>query len=88
MIKSSADVELMAESGRLLASMFTHLDGLPLAGMSTLEINDRVEAFIVDQLNARPARATTATLIQAGTMARAGNIWIKTSPPEGWLRFC
>lgn len=45
----------MAEAGRLLASVFAHLDGLALAGMSTLEINDRVEAFIVDQLDARPA---------------------------------
>ena len=55
MTKSPAEVELMAESGRLLASVFTHLDSLPLAGMSTLEINDRVEAFITNQLNARPA---------------------------------
>ncbi|MFT4955581.1 MAG: methionyl aminopeptidase [Brevundimonas sp.] len=55
MIKSPAEVELMAESGRLLASVFTHLDGLTLAGMSTLDINDRVEAFITGQLNARPA---------------------------------
>ena len=45
----------MAEAGRLLASVFAHLDGLTLAGMSTLEINDRVEAFIVDELGARPA---------------------------------
>ncbi len=45
----------MAEAGRLLASVFVHLDGLPLAGMTTLEINDRVEAFIVDRLGARPA---------------------------------
>ena len=45
----------MAEAGRLLASVFTHLDGLTLAGMSTLEINDRVEAFITDDLKARPA---------------------------------
>ena len=45
----------MAESGRLLASVFTHLDGLTLAGMSTLEVNDRVEAFIVGDLGARPA---------------------------------
>lgn len=55
MTKTPAEVELMAESGRLLASVFTHLDGLSLAGMSTLEINDRVEAFIVDDLQARPA---------------------------------
>lgn len=45
----------MAEAGRLLASVFAHLDGLALAGMSTLEINDRVEGFIVDELGARPA---------------------------------
>ncbi len=55
MTKTPAEVELMAEAGRLLASVFTHLDGLTLAGMSTLEVNDRVEAFIVDTLNARPA---------------------------------
>lgn len=45
----------MAESGRLLASVFGMIDRLPLAGMSTLEINDRVERFIVDDLAARPA---------------------------------
>jgi len=55
MIKTAAEIELMAESGRLLASVFAHIDTLPLAGMSTLEINDRVEAFIVDDLKARPA---------------------------------
>lgn len=55
MTKTPAEVELMAEAGRLLASVFTHLDALPLAGMSTLEINDRVEAFIVGDLHARPA---------------------------------
>ena len=55
MTKTHEEIELMAESGRLLASVFTHLDGLPLAGMSTLEVNDRVEAFIVDDLGARPA---------------------------------
>lgn len=55
MTKTPAEIELMAESGRLLASVFTWLDGLPLAGMNTLEINDRVEAFITDNLAARPA---------------------------------
>jgi methionyl aminopeptidase len=55
MTKTPAEVELMAESGRLLASVFTHLDTLPLGGMSTLEVNERVEAFIVDELKARPA---------------------------------
>ena len=55
MTKTPAEIELMAESGRLLASVFTWLYGLPMAGMNTLEINDRVEAFIVDNLAARPA---------------------------------
>lgn len=55
MTKTPAEIELMAESGRLLASVFTWLDDLPMAGMNTLEINDRVEAFIVDNLAARPA---------------------------------
>ncbi|WP_269713906.1 type I methionyl aminopeptidase [Caulobacter sp. NIBR2454] len=55
MTKTPAEVELMAESGRLLASVFTHLDGLPLAGMSTMQVNDLVEAFIVERLGARPA---------------------------------
>ena len=55
MIKTPAEVELMAEAGRLLASVFAHLDAQPLLGMTTLEINDRVEGFIVDELKARPA---------------------------------
>ena len=55
MIKSAAEIALMAESGRLLASVFTHLEGLALAGRTTMEINDLVEDFIVRQLEARPA---------------------------------
>lgn len=62
MTKTPAEVELLAESGRLLASVFAHLDGQPLAGLSTLQVNDLVEQFIVDQLGARPAsRASMAT---------------------------
>ncbi len=45
----------MAASGRLLALVFTHLDGMALEGMTTLEIDARVETFIVDVLKARPA---------------------------------
>lgn len=55
MTKTPAEIELMAESGRLLASVFAHLDERPLAGLSTLQVNDLVETFIVDQLHARPA---------------------------------
>lgn len=45
----------MRVSGRLLASVFEMLDGVPLAGLSTLAVNDLVERFIVDDLAARPA---------------------------------
>jgi methionyl aminopeptidase len=55
MIKSDAEIDLMAESGRLLASVFSYLDGQALAGRTTMEINDLVEDLIVDQLGARPA---------------------------------
>ncbi len=55
MTKTPDEVELMAGAGKLLASVFAHLDGQRLSGMSTLEVNDLVEAFIVDQLGARPA---------------------------------
>ncbi|KJV25165.1 type I methionyl aminopeptidase [Luteibacter yeojuensis] len=55
MIKQPHELALMAESGRLLASVFEMLGTLPMEGMSTLAINDRVEAFIVDGLGARAA---------------------------------
>lgn len=55
MTKTPAEIELMAASGQLLASVFTHLDRLNLSGMTTLAINDLVETYIVDELKARPA---------------------------------
>ncbi len=55
MIKSPAEIELMAESGRLLASVFTRLDGLVRAGLTTMQVNDLVEEMIVGELRARPA---------------------------------
>ena len=55
MIKSPVEIELMAESGRLLASVFSHLDGQALVGRTTMQVNDLVEDLIVDQLCARPA---------------------------------
>lgn len=45
----------MAESGRLLARVFGQLDALDLLGMSTMQVNDLVERFIVHDLGARPA---------------------------------
>jgi methionyl aminopeptidase len=55
MIKTLEEQALMRASGRLLAQVFEALDQLPLEGMSTLQVNDWVERFIVDQLHARPA---------------------------------
>ena len=55
MTKQPHELALMAESGRLLASVFEMLDGLDLAGRSTLEIDTLVERFITDELHARPA---------------------------------
>lgn len=45
----------MAESGRLLANVFGHLDQINLIGMSTMQVNDLVDGFIVNELQARPA---------------------------------
>ncbi|WP_193181122.1 type I methionyl aminopeptidase [Nisaea sediminum] len=55
MTKTPRELEMMAVSGELLASVFELLDRTPLSGRSTLEINDMVERFIVDELDARPA---------------------------------
>ena len=55
MIKRPEEVELMAQSGALLAQVFQALGQLPMEGMSTLDINHFVERMIVDELKARPA---------------------------------
>jgi len=54
-IKSPAEIELMRESGRLLASVFAMLDDFVREGITTMDINDRVEDFIVNDLKSRPA---------------------------------
>jgi methionyl aminopeptidase len=54
-VKTADEIDLMRESGRLLASVFEMLDTQSLAGMSTLTVNDLVEHFITDTLDARPA---------------------------------
>ena len=55
MTKRPEEIALMAESGKLLASVFAYLDQLRLIGMSTMQVNDMVDSFIVNELNARPA---------------------------------
>ncbi|MCW8877245.1 MAG: type I methionyl aminopeptidase [Kangiellaceae bacterium] len=54
-IKSKAEIELMRQSGGLLAQVFNMLDAFIRPGITTMQINDRVEAYIVNELNARPA---------------------------------
>lgn len=54
-IKSDAEIALMRESGRLLAQVFHMLDDYVQVGVTTLEIDHRVERFILDELKARPA---------------------------------
>jgi len=55
MTKRPEEIALLAESGRLLAQVFGHLDQLRLAGMSTMQVNDLAERLIVHELSARPA---------------------------------
>lgn len=53
--KTEAEIELMRQSGQLLAQVFEMLNAYVKPGMSTMDINNKVEQFIVDDLNARPA---------------------------------
>ncbi|MBU2984902.1 type I methionyl aminopeptidase [Saccharophagus degradans] len=54
-LKNAEELSVMRESGRLLATVFDYLDDFIEIGVSTMEINDLVERYIVDQLHARPA---------------------------------
>lgn len=54
-LKSPEQLAIMREAGRLLAQVFTYLDQWVEAGISTMQINDIVERYIIDQLEARPA---------------------------------
>nr|WKF60766.1 Methionine aminopeptidase [Paraburkholderia busanensis] len=55
MTKRPEEIALMAESGRLLAGVFTYLDQISLIGMSTMQVNDLIDDLIVNELKARPA---------------------------------
>lgn len=54
-LKSAEELQLMRQSGRLLASVFSYLDNQVSAGISTMDINNLAERYIVGQLGARPA---------------------------------
>lgn len=55
MTKRPEEIALLAESGRLLAQVFSHLDRLNLIGISTMQVNDLVDGLIVNEYRARPA---------------------------------
>ncbi|CCN69600.1 type I methionyl aminopeptidase [Vibrio nigripulchritudo] len=54
-IKTEREIEWMRESGRLLAKVFTYLDSKIEPGVSTYDINEWVEEYIFEVLDARPA---------------------------------
>jgi len=54
-LKSVAELALQREAGLLLAQVFSMLDQHIVAGISTLQINDLVERYIIQDLQARPA---------------------------------
>tara|TARA_R110000764_G_scaffold209983_3_gene295819 strand:- start:20750 stop:21523 length:774 start_codon:yes stop_codon:yes gene_type:complete len=54
-LKGPKELELMREAGRLLALVFDHLDSQIKTGISTMDINNLAERYIVGQLGARPA---------------------------------
>ncbi|CAA0123520.1 Methionine aminopeptidase [BD1-7 clade bacterium] len=54
-IKSASEIQRMRQSGALLAQVFEALDKIVKPGISTMAINDWVETYITDILNARPA---------------------------------
>lgn len=45
----------MRQAGQLLAQVFDYLDGVVKVGISTMEINDLVDTYITQTLQARPA---------------------------------
>lgn len=54
-IKTADELARQRHAGALLASVFEMLDTFIVPGVSTLDINDRVDAFIVNELQSRPA---------------------------------
>lgn len=54
-IKTEQEMALMRHSGQLLAQVFAMLDDFVAVGVTTMEINDKVEDYIVNTLIARPA---------------------------------
>ena len=55
MIKTDSEIALMRESGKLLSQVFKMLDDFICEGLTTMEVDDKVEDYITNVLNARPA---------------------------------
>lgn len=55
LLKNQEELQVMREAGRLLASVFHYLDETIDVGITTMDINNLAERYIVDQLCARPA---------------------------------
>ena len=54
-LKTATELAVQRDAGRLLAQVFKMLDKHIAAGISTMQINDLVEHYIVEELRARPA---------------------------------
>jgi methionyl aminopeptidase len=54
-IKTENEIALMREAGRLLSQVFKMLDEFIVEGITTLEIDQKVEHYIIHVLKARPA---------------------------------
>jgi len=54
-LKTEPQLALMRRAGQLLAEVFAELDRFIQPGVTTMQINDHAEAFIVQTLKARPA---------------------------------
>lgn len=54
-IKDAEDLAKMRHAGQLLAQVFAMLDDFVREGVTTMEINQRVDSFITNDLQARPA---------------------------------
>ena len=55
LVKAPSEIALMRESGKLLAKVFSELDNFVALGITTLDIDNFVERYIVECLDARPA---------------------------------
>jgi methionyl aminopeptidase len=54
-LKSAAELDIMRNAAQLLTRVFAMLDEFIREGVTTMEINNKVEDFIVNTLKSRPA---------------------------------